>query len=73
MSWALHDPQLQPLKEKGTDAYAIKLWAEADAAWQKLMALPPAEQRSQIVELHAAALSCAGYKQMQKLAGEASQ
>ncbi|MFJ3216067.1 hypothetical protein ACIPLC_09125 [Kitasatospora sp. NPDC086801] len=73
VSWALHDPQLQPLKEKGTDAYAIKLWAEADAAWQKLMALPPAEQRSQIVELHAAALSCGGYKQLQKLAGEAAQ
>ncbi|MFJ7276253.1 hypothetical protein [Kitasatospora sp. NPDC098663] len=73
VSWALHDPQLQPLKEKGTDAYAIKLWAEADAAWQKLMALPPAEQRSQIVELHTAALSCAGYKQLQKMAGEAAQ
>ncbi|MEV8322627.1 hypothetical protein [Kitasatospora sp. NPDC056731] len=72
VSWALHDSQLQPLQEKGTSRYALETWAEADVAWQKLMALPPAEQRSRIVELHAAALSCEGYKQVPKLAGGTS-
>ncbi|MEV7776233.1 hypothetical protein [Kitasatospora sp. NPDC086791] len=70
VSWALHDPQLRPLQEKGTDVYSIKTWASADAAWQHLMAMAPAEQRSRIVELRAAALSCAREDGLLRLAGE---
>ncbi|GAB7187273.1 hypothetical protein ATKI12_7104 [Kitasatospora sp. Ki12] len=72
VSWALHDPQLRPLTEKGSDAYSAKTWAEADAAWQKLTAMPPAEQRSRIVELRAGAFSCAPGDPLLPLAGEGS-
>ncbi|WP_049650860.1 hypothetical protein [Kitasatospora sp. MY 5-36] len=72
VSWALHDPQLQPLAPKGTTAYEVETWAAADTAWQKLTALPPAEQRSRIVALHAASLSCARQDQIPVLAGEVS-
>ncbi|MFI6444568.1 hypothetical protein [Kitasatospora sp. NPDC050543] len=73
VSWALRDSRLQPLEKKGGDAYSLKTWADADVAWQKLTALSPAEQRSRIAELRAAALSCSGYGQLRVLAGEASQ
>ncbi|MER7582639.1 hypothetical protein [Kitasatospora sp. NPDC097691] len=72
VSWALHDPQLRPLIEKGTDAYAQKTWADADAAWQKLMAVSPEEQRSRIIGLRAGAFSCAPGDPLLLLAGEAS-
>ncbi|MGA5822751.1 hypothetical protein ACPC54_33435 [Kitasatospora sp. NPDC094028] len=72
VSWALHDSRFQPLEEKGSDAYALKVWADADIAWQRLTALSPAEQRSRIAGLHAAALSCSGFAQLPVLAGEAS-
>ncbi|SOB79599.1 hypothetical protein [Streptomyces sp. 1331.2] len=69
-SWALHDPGLRPLEQKGTEAYALRTWAEADAAWQGLTALPPDEQRARIVGLRAAALSCPGRNWLPVLAGE---
>ncbi|MEE1786021.1 hypothetical protein PUR71_24435 [Streptomyces sp. SP17BM10] len=72
VSWALHDARLQPLEARGTEAYALKTWADADDAWQKLTALPPAEQQARIVELRAAALSCSGYNHLPVLAGEAA-
>lgn len=72
VSWALRDPQLRPLEKKGSDAYSLKTWADADAAWQRLTALSPAEQRSRIAEVRAAELSCTGYVQLSVLAGEAS-
>ncbi|GHF57067.1 hypothetical protein GCM10018790_38860 [Kitasatospora xanthocidica] len=72
VSWALRDSRLRPLEEKGSDAYALTTWADADVAWQRLTALSPAEQRSRIAELRAAALSCAGYDQLPVLLGEAS-
>ncbi|MFF9645322.1 hypothetical protein [Kitasatospora aureofaciens] len=71
-SWALRDSQLHPLGEKGSDAYSLKTWADADVAWQKLTALSPAEQRSRIAEVRAAALACTGYDKLPVLAGEAS-
>ncbi|MFF7993883.1 hypothetical protein ACFZDG_29355 [Kitasatospora xanthocidica] len=72
VSWALHDPRLRPLLAQGTDAYSRKTWADADAAWQKLMALPPAAQRARIVELRAAAFSCAPGDPLLRLTGEVS-
>ncbi|MFF2045724.1 hypothetical protein ACFVVX_35415 [Kitasatospora sp. NPDC058170] len=72
-SWALRDSRLHPLEEKGTDAYSLKTWADADAAWAKLTAVSPAEQRSRVARLHAASLSCSGYDQLPVLAGEVSQ
>ncbi|MEV8099692.1 hypothetical protein [Kitasatospora sp. NPDC085879] len=72
VSWALHDSQLQPLEEKGSDAYSLKVWADADVAWPRLTALPPAEQRSRIAEVRAANVSCTGYIELSVLAGEAS-
>ncbi|MDH6114203.1 hypothetical protein P3T36_000604 [Kitasatospora sp. MAP12-15] len=57
-SWALGDHQLQPLQKPDTDAYSQQIWANAEAAWEKLTALPPAEQRSRIAQAHAGALSC---------------
>jgi hypothetical protein len=72
VSWALRDPRLRPLEDKDTDPYLAKTWADADVAWQKLMALSPAEQRSRIAEVRAAALSCTGYNQLPVLVGEAS-
>ncbi|MFH8387019.1 hypothetical protein ACH4E7_39910 [Kitasatospora sp. NPDC018058] len=56
-SWALGDPTLQPMEEKGTDQYSRKTWADADTAWQELKGLAPAEQRSWIAGLRTAALS----------------
>ncbi|MGW6918720.1 hypothetical protein ACWGB8_33610 [Kitasatospora sp. NPDC054939] len=72
VSWALHDSGLRPLEERGRDAYALQVWAEADAAWQALTALRPAEQRARIVDLRAASLSCTGYDRLPVLAGEAA-
>ncbi|WP_316525574.1 hypothetical protein [Kitasatospora brasiliensis] len=72
VSWALGDPRLQPLEEKGSDAYSLKTWADADAAWEQLTALPPAEQHARIADLRAAALSCDGYVRLRVLTGEAS-
>ncbi|MFJ9696201.1 hypothetical protein [Kitasatospora sp. NPDC101183] len=72
VSWALRDPRLQPLEERGGDAYSLRIWGEADAAWRHLTALSPAEQRSEIAELRAAALSCTGYSRLRVMAGEAS-
>ncbi|MFI8460214.1 hypothetical protein [Kitasatospora sp. NPDC085464] len=72
VSWALHDPQLRPLTEKGADAYAQKTWADADTAWRKLMAASPDEQRSRILGLRAAAISCAPGDPLLLLAAEAS-
>ncbi|WP_327065761.1 hypothetical protein [Kitasatospora sp. NBC_01302] len=69
-SWALGDHQLEPLQKPDSDVYAQRTWAQADAAWQKLTALPPAEQRSRIARLHAAALSCTN--ELAALTGEAS-
>lgn len=72
VSWALHDSRLQPLGEKGSYAYEVKMWADADVAWQRLTALSPAEQRSRIAELRTAALSCAAGEQLPVLAGKAT-
>ncbi|MFD8752840.1 hypothetical protein ACFV0O_17925 [Kitasatospora sp. NPDC059577] len=72
VSWALHDPQLRPLLEKGTDPYSLKDWADADQAWQKLTAAAPAEQRTRIDGLRAATFSCAPGDPLLLLAGEAS-
>ncbi|MFG2848727.1 hypothetical protein ACGF12_37090 [Kitasatospora sp. NPDC048296] len=71
-SWAMRDSRLHPLDERGSEAYSPKSWADADAAWQTLTALPPAEQRSRIAELRAAALSCTGHNLLPVLVGEAS-
>ncbi|MFH9353092.1 hypothetical protein [Kitasatospora sp. NPDC017646] len=71
VSWALHDPQLRPLLEKGTDAYARKTWTDADAVWEELMAAPPADQRARIDDLRAAAFSCEPGDRLLRLAGEA--
>ncbi|MFJ6135602.1 hypothetical protein [Kitasatospora sp. NPDC092286] len=70
-SWALGDHELRPLREPEADEYARRAWADAEAAWEKLTALPPAEQRSRIAQVHGAALSCAD-TQLAVLAGEAS-
>ncbi|MDH6133651.1 hypothetical protein P3T37_003047 [Kitasatospora sp. MAA4] len=69
-SWALGDHRLEPLQKPDTDAYSQRTWANAEAAWEKLTALPPAEQRSQIAQIHAAALSCKD--DLAALTGEAS-
>ncbi|MGD3108918.1 hypothetical protein [Streptomyces sp. YGL11-2] len=62
-SWALGDHQLEPLQQPDTDARPQaarpqRASANAEVAWKKLTALPPAEQRSRIAQAHAAALSC---------------
>ncbi|GAB2713388.1 hypothetical protein GCM10010442_37400 [Kitasatospora kifunensis] len=71
-SWALGDHQLQPLQKPETDPYSSRSWANAEAAWEKLTALPPAEQRSRIAAARTAALSCTG-KQLAVLTGDTSQ
>lgn len=71
VSWTLHDGRLQPPQDRGSDGYPLKMWADADVAWRKLTTLSPAEQRSRIAELHAAALSCSGYDLLPVLAGKA--
>ncbi|MEW9518130.1 hypothetical protein [Streptomyces tubercidicus] len=72
VSWALHDSRLQPLAERGSDAYLRTIWPDADVAWQRLTALSPAEQRSRIAELHTAGLSCTADNQLAVLAGKAT-
>ncbi|MEV7025661.1 hypothetical protein [Kitasatospora sp. NPDC093558] len=72
VSWALHDVRFQPLEDRGTERYALTTWAEAEAAWQRLTALPPAEQRTRIAELRAATVSCSGYGHLRALTGEAA-
>ncbi|MER5865362.1 hypothetical protein [Kitasatospora sp. NPDC002040] len=57
-SWALGDPRLVPLEQPGTDDYNRSTWAEAEATWTKLAALPPAGQRAWIAEVRTAALAC---------------
>ncbi|MGE7438197.1 hypothetical protein [Kitasatospora sp. NPDC001175] len=71
-SWALGDHQFEPLQRPDSYAYSQRTWADADTAWQRLMALSPAEQRSRIAEVHAAALSCTGHNELSVLAGKAS-
>ncbi|MFI9273437.1 hypothetical protein ACIGXM_22360 [Kitasatospora sp. NPDC052896] len=71
-SWALSDHQFEPLQSPDAYAYSQRTWADADAAWQRLMAMPPAEQRSRIAEVHAAALSCTGDDALSALTGETS-
>ncbi|MFE4516565.1 hypothetical protein ACFRMQ_20510 [Kitasatospora sp. NPDC056783] len=71
VSWALRDSAVRPLEEKGTDSYAIKDWADADVAWEKLTTLPPAEQREWITGLRTAALACEGRDPLRALTGEA--
>ncbi|MEV6208243.1 hypothetical protein [Kitasatospora sp. NPDC051914] len=72
-SWALGDHQFKPLQRPDSYAYSPRTWADADLAWQRLMALSPAEQRSRIAEVHAAALSCTGYNELSVLAGKVAQ
>jgi hypothetical protein len=69
-SWALGDRRLKPLQRPDTDEYAQRTWANAEAAWEQLTALPPAEQRSRIAQAHTAALSC--QDGLAALTGEAS-
>ncbi|MFF2146335.1 hypothetical protein [Kitasatospora sp. NPDC058190] len=69
-SWALGYHQFEPLQRPDTYAYSQRTWADADAAWQRLTALPPAEQRSRIAQAHAAALSCKN--EIAALTGETS-
>ena len=69
-SWALGDHRLVPLQNPDTDVYVQSVWANAEAVWQQLTALPPAEQRSRIAQAHAAALSCDD--SLAALTGEAS-
>ncbi|MFB6437714.1 hypothetical protein ACFCVY_13170 [Streptomyces sp. NPDC056411] len=69
-SWALGDRHFEPLWTPDTYAYSQRTWANAKAAWEKLTALPPAEQRSRIAQTHAAALSCKN--ELAALTGEAS-
>ncbi|MFG2715082.1 hypothetical protein ACGFX2_31655 [Streptomyces goshikiensis] len=57
-SWALGDHDLEPLEKEAADEYTRSTWAEAEAAWEKLTALPPAEQRSLIARARTAAVSC---------------
>ncbi|MGV9263862.1 hypothetical protein ACWDRR_04250 [Kitasatospora sp. NPDC003701] len=71
-SWALGDPRLEPLEAKDADPYARTAWTRADAAWEKLAALPPAEQRARMAEVRAASLSCAPGDPLAALVGEAS-
>ncbi|MEU1424951.1 hypothetical protein [Kitasatospora sp. NPDC005751] len=68
VSWALRDPVLRPLEEKGDDAYALGIWAQADTAWRSLTAAPPAEQRARIAGLRAGAVSCLRYDELSALA-----
>ncbi|MER6298937.1 hypothetical protein ABT247_05095 [Kitasatospora sp. NPDC001539] len=68
-SWALGDHRFVPLQRPDSYAYSQRTWADADAVWQRLTALPPAEQRSRITELHAAALSCTGNNELAAMAG----
>ncbi|MFD9358677.1 hypothetical protein [Streptomyces sp. NPDC060031] len=70
VSWALGDHQLEPLQKPDTDEYSQRAWANAKVAWEKLTALPPAEQRSRIAQAHAAALSCKN--ELAALTGETS-
>ncbi len=72
VSWALHDSALQPLEARDGDVYAKETWADADVAWQRLTALPPAEQRARMLETRATALACTGYLQVPALAGKAA-
>ncbi|MFC5667820.1 hypothetical protein ACFP3U_33255 [Kitasatospora misakiensis] len=72
VSWALRDARLQPLEKKESDVYSLKAWEDAELGWQKLTARSPAEQRARIAELRDATVSCTGYDQLSKLAGEAS-
>ncbi|PYC88410.1 hypothetical protein C7C46_00615 [Streptomyces tateyamensis] len=72
VSWALHDPGRRPLEHEGDQAYLRHTWAQADAAWQRLLAAPPAEQRTRIAEVHDAGLSCTGANGLAMLAGERS-
>ncbi|MEU4119937.1 hypothetical protein AB0F71_36245 [Kitasatospora sp. NPDC028055] len=69
-SWALGDRQLQPLQKPEDNRYSQVAWANATAAWEKLTALPRAEQRVRIAEVRAAALSCGD--ELASLTGEAS-
>lgn len=69
-SWALGDRQFEPLQVPDTYAYSQGAWANAKAAWEKLTALPPTEQRSRIAQTHAAALSCKN--ELAALTGETS-
>ncbi|MFD3555550.1 hypothetical protein ACFWWA_26155 [Streptomyces goshikiensis] len=57
-SWALGDHRLEPLEKDATDEYTRSTWEDAEAAWARLTALPPAGQRSLIAEARTAALSC---------------
>ncbi|MFE3878430.1 hypothetical protein ACFXPX_29035 [Kitasatospora sp. NPDC059146] len=57
-SWALGERQVQPLEKPEEDPYARAAWTSATAAWEKLNALPRAEQRARIAEVRADALSC---------------
>ncbi|WP_269856103.1 hypothetical protein [Streptomyces sp. RPT161] len=69
-SWALGNRQFEPLQVPDTYAYSQGAWANAKAAWEKLTALPPVEQRSRIAQTHAAALSCKD--ELAALTGETS-
>ncbi|MFJ9846863.1 hypothetical protein ACIRYZ_41810 [Kitasatospora sp. NPDC101155] len=71
-SWALGDRRFEALQRPDTYAYSERTWADTDVAWQRLMAMPLAEQRSRIAEVHTAALSCTGYNELSMLAGETS-
>ncbi|MFJ9948829.1 hypothetical protein [Kitasatospora sp. NPDC091207] len=71
-SWALGDTRIEPLEPREADQYARTAWERADAAWEKLTALPPAEQRAWIAELRAAAISCAPGDPFAALLGEAA-
>ncbi|KAF4405476.1 MULTISPECIES: hypothetical protein [Streptomyces] len=71
-SWALGERDLTPLERyDADDPYAGQAWKEAEAVWDRLTALPPAEQRSRITEARAAALSC-DYGQLEALNGGTS-
>ncbi|MEV0536099.1 hypothetical protein [Kitasatospora sp. NPDC050463] len=71
-SWALGEPRLEPLEPKEADEYSRRAWARADAAWEKLTALSPAEQRARMAEVHADSLSCVPGDPFSALVGEAS-
>ncbi|MEZ7007216.1 hypothetical protein [Streptomyces sp. AD55] len=69
-SWALGDHQFTPLRSPDSYAYSQRARTDDEIVWQRLMALPPAEQRSRMAEVHAAALSCTEYTEA--LAGKAT-
>ncbi|MGX1760141.1 hypothetical protein ACWIG5_25050 [Streptomyces lydicus] len=69
-SWAIGDRRFEPLQTPDNYAYSQRTWANAKATWEKLTALPPAEQRSRIAQTHAAALSCKN--ELAALTGETS-